>query len=82
MLTTPFARREAVLLAMRDHLISQRRASEPTGVDPKTVRWEHPPDDLEIRLWVNKIAEKRRRFGHRRICVMLERAGMEMNEKK
>ena len=52
------------------------------GVDPKTVRREHPPDNPEIRLEMNKIAEKRRRFGYRRIGIMLERKGMVMNEKK
>ena len=31
---------------------------------------------------MNKIAAKRRRFGYRRIGVMLERKGMVMNEKK
>lgn len=31
---------------------------------------------------MNKIAEKRRRFGYRRIGVLLERVGMVMNEKK
>ena len=31
---------------------------------------------------MNKIAEKRRRFGYRRIGVMLERVGMIKNEKK
>jgi hypothetical protein len=31
---------------------------------------------------MNKIAEKRRRFGYRRIGVLLERKGMVMNEKK
>ena len=51
-------------------------------VDPKTVRREHPPDNSEVRLEMNKIAEKGRRFGYRRIEVMLERKGMGMNEKK
>ncbi len=31
---------------------------------------------------MNKIAEKRRRFGSRRIGIMLERVGMVMNQKK
>jgi putative transposase len=88
-------RRDAVLRAMKDHPISQRRACVLIGVDPKTVRREHPPDNPEIRLEMNKIAEKRRRFGYplagnglpanrerRRIGVMLERVGMVMNEKK
>lgn len=36
----------------------------------------------EIRLEMNRIAEKRRRFGDRRIGVLLQRVGMAMNEKK
>jgi len=75
-------RRGAVLRAMKGHPISQRRACVLIGVDPKSVRREHPPDNPEIRLEMNKIAEKRRRFGYRRIGVMLERKGMVMNEKK
>ena len=73
---------DAVLRALKDHPISQRRACVLIGVDPKTVRREHPPDNPEIREEMNKIAEKRRRFGYRRIGVMLERVGMVMNEKK
>ena len=71
-----------MLRAMKGHPISQRRACVLIGVDPKTVRREHPPDNPEIRLEMNKIAEKRRRFGYRRIGVLLEREGMVMNEKK
>ncbi len=58
------ARRDAVLRAMRDHAISQRRASVLIGVDPKAVRRERPPDNPEIREEMHKIAEKRRRFGY------------------
>ena len=67
---------------MKDHPISQRRACVLIGVDPKTVRRERPPDNPEIRVEMNEIAEKRRRFGYRRIGVMLEREGMIMNDKK
>ena len=75
-------RRDAVLRAMKDHPISQRRACVLIGVDPKTVRRERPPDNPEIREEMHKIAEKRRRFGYRRMGIMLERKGMIMNEKK
>lgn len=75
-------RRDAVLRAMRDHPISQRRACVLVGVDPKTVRRERPPDHQDIREEIRKIAEKRRRFGYRRVGIMLERKGMVMNEKK
>jgi putative transposase len=76
------ARRDAVLRAMQDHPISQRRACVLIGVDPKTVRRERPPDNPEIREEMHKVAEERRRFGYRRIGVMLERKGMVMNAKK
>jgi putative transposase len=75
-------RRDAVLRALRDHPISQRRACVLIGVDPKTVRRDRPPDNPEIRKEMNAIAEKRRRFGYRCIGVMLERKGMIMNDKK
>ncbi|AUQ56332.1 putative transposase (plasmid) [Phaeobacter piscinae] len=67
---------------MRDHGISQRRACRLVGVDPKTVRRERPPDHPEIRQEMKEIAGKRRRFGYRRIGVLLERKGMIMNHKK
>ncbi|MEC7795283.1 MAG: IS3 family transposase [Pseudomonadota bacterium] len=81
-LTTLSKRREAALRAMRDHDISQRRACRLVGVDPKTVRRERPPDCPEIRKEMQEIAGKRRRFGYRRIGVLLERKGMIMNHKK
>jgi putative transposase len=67
---------------MRDHKISQRRVCDLVGVDPKTVRRERPPDHADIRKKMHEIAEKRRRFGYRRIGIMLERDGFTMNEKK
>ena len=67
---------------MRDHDISQRRACRLVGVDPKTVRRDRPPDNPEIRKEMKAVAHKRRRFGYRRIGVMLERKGMIMNHKK
>ncbi len=68
--------------AMRDHDISQRRACRLVGVDPKTVRRDKPPDNPEVRKEMKAIANKRRRFGYRRIGVMLERKGMIMDHKK
>jgi len=67
---------------MRDHEISQRRACKLIGVDPKTVRRERPQDCPEIRKEIQEIAGKRRRFGYRRIGILLERTGMTMNHKK
>jgi len=67
---------------MRDWPVSQRRACVLIGVDPKTVRRERPPDHAEIREEMREIAATRRRFGYRRVGVMLERKGHIMNHKK
>ncbi|MEZ7813106.1 MAG: IS3 family transposase [Paracoccaceae bacterium] len=81
-LTTPNVRRAAARKAMLDHDISQRRACKLVGVDPKTVRRDKPLDSPEVRKEMKVIASKRRRFGYRRIGVLLERKGMFMNHKK
>ena len=75
-------RRSAALKAMMDHDVSQRRACRLVGVDPKTVRRERVPDCPEIRQRMREIASERRRFGYRRIGLMLEREGIVMNHKK
>ena len=67
---------------MSRHDISQRRACRLVGVDPKTVRRERPPDCPEIRQRMREIAGVRRRFGYRRIGLMLQREGITMNHKK
>ena len=67
---------------MRDHHISQRRVCDLVGVDPKTVRRERPPDHADIRKKMHEIAGTRRRFGYRRVGILLERERFTMNDKK
>ena len=81
-MTTSAQRREAVIGALRDHKISQRRVCDLVGVDPKTVRRERPPDHADILKKMHEIAGIRRRFGYRRVGILLEREGFTMNEKK
>ena len=67
---------------MRDHDISQRRACRLVGVYPKTVRRDKPPDNPEVREQMKAVVAVRRRFGYRRIGVLLKRKGMFMDPKK
>ena len=67
---------------MRDPKISQRRVCDLVGVDAKTVRRERPPDYADIRKKMHEIAGTLRRFGYRRVGILLEREGFTMNEKK
>lgn len=69
-------------MAMSRFDISQRRACRLVRVDPKTVRREPVPDQPEIRARMRAIAAERRRFGYRRIGLMLQREGITMNHKK
>jgi putative transposase len=65
------------------HGVSQRRACEALGVDRSSVRYTSiRPDDLELREAMRQVASERRRFGYRRIYLMLERQGLSMNMKK
>lgn len=58
------------------------RACRLVGVDPKTVRRKEKKSDEAIRQRMGEIAAERRRFGYRRIGLMLEREGIKMNHKK
>lgn len=75
-------KRDAARRVIESYDISQRRACRLVSVDPKTVRREAVPDNPHIRARMREIAAVRRRFGYRRIGLMLEREGITMNQKK
>lgn len=82
-MVTPDAKRDAVAHACLVHGVSQRRACEALEVDRSSVRYRSTrPDDRELREAMKAVASQRRRFGYRRIHVMLQRQGIEMNLKK
>ena len=82
-MVAPGVRREAVAHVVAVHGVSQRRACQSLAVDRSGVHYRSVrPDDAEARAAMKIVASKRRRFGHRRIHVMLERQGIVMNLKK
>jgi putative transposase len=82
-MVTPDAKRDAVTHACAVHGVSQRRACEALEIDRSSVRYRSiRAPDLELREAMKAVATERRRFGYRRIHVMLERQGIVMNIKK
>ncbi len=59
---------------------SQRRACGLVGIDPKTYRYRpRREDDGVLRTRLKDLAAQRRRFGYRRLHILLEREGWEVN---
>jgi putative transposase len=80
---TPAAKREAAAHLETTYEVSQRRACSVLNVDRSMVRYrKRRPDDASLRAKIREVAAERRRFGYRRIHVMLRRDGIVMNQKK
>ena len=77
------AKRSAVAQACDQHGVSQRRACKVLAFDRSSVRYKSiRPDDSDLREAMKTVAAERRRFGYRRIHIMLQRQGIVMNQKK
>jgi putative transposase len=80
---TPRARKRFVTWAIDEKCYSQRRACGLVGLDPKTFRYaSRRADDTVVRARLKELALERRRFGYRRLHILLRREGIELNHKK
>jgi len=69
--------------AIEDKNYSQRRACGLVGIEPKTYRYASTrPDDGALRQRLKELALERRRFGYRRLHILLRREGIMLNRKK
>ena len=75
-MVTPVAKREAVA-HLKAHLgLSERRACQIAGADRKTIRYQsRRAPDTALRGRLRDLANERRRFGYRRLFVLLRREG-------
>ncbi len=80
---TPEAKREAVAHLVEQHEVSQRRACVVLQADRSMVRYQSKRcNDTELREAIKRVSAERKRFGYRRIHVMIEREGFKVNHKK
>jgi len=82
-MVTPAARREAVALLQKTLEVSERRACTMIGICRMTVRYRSTrPDDGHLRDRMKALAHERRRFGYRRLHILLRREGYVVNHKR
>lgn len=75
-MVTPAARRKVVAHAVVVHGVSERRACRALQVDRSSHRYRsRRPDDGALRERLRTLAHARRRFGYRRLFVLLRREG-------
>ena len=82
-MVTPAAKREAVAHLRFAFDMSERRACRTIGCVRMTVRYRcRRPADAELRQRLRALAHERRRFGYRRLHVLLRREGFTVNHKR
>ncbi|UUP17043.1 hypothetical protein NTH_04172 (plasmid) [Nitratireductor thuwali] len=69
--------------AIEERGYSQRRACGLVGIAPRVYRYRSSrPDDAGLRKRLHELAAQRRRFGYRRLHLLLRREGVTVNWKK
>ena len=82
-MVTPAVRRNAVARLVEVHGMSERRACSVIGADRSSVRYRSTgPDDTALRTRMRELAVERRRFGYRRLHVLLRQEGLVKNAKR
>ena len=82
-MVTPAARREAVLHLQALLNVSERRACRVIEADRTSIRYRsRRSDDAQLREKLGALAHQRRRFGYRRLHILLLREGILINRKK
>jgi putative transposase len=79
----PAQRRAAVVYAQERFGLSQRKACRLVGSARSTVRYRsRRGEDTALRTRLRELAERRPRFGYRRLHLLLRREGITVNHKR
>jgi len=63
--------------------VSERRACRALRTNRSSIRYrKRRADDAALREKLRELAAERRRFGYRRLCLMLRRQGWAVNHKR
>jgi putative transposase len=80
---TPPAKRDVVAYLRKTHGVSERRACRALGITRALVRYRFTRSlDTALRERLRTLAGQRRRFGYRRLAILLTREGFMCNIKK
>ena len=82
-MVTPVGKRDAVAHLRTGFDVSERRACKTLNVDRSLVRYQPVrPADTAVRERLRALSVERKRFGYRRLHILLEREGFHLNHKK
>lgn len=69
--------------AVEEKSYSQRRACKLVGIAPRVYRYRsNRPDDADLRQRLKELSSERRRFGYRRLHLLVKREGVSVNWKR
>lgn len=82
-MVTPQAQRACCQAVVQNHGYSERKACQLVGANRASIRYvSHKLEEGLLRGRITSIAHEKRRYGYRRIHVLLKREGININHKK
>ena len=81
-MVSPQAKRQAVNVLMEEHSLGVTRACGLLGISRSLSRYRRRPDPAELVARLRELAAVKRRYGYRRLHVLLRREGFVVNRKR
>ena len=78
----PQAKKAYMTSLVQRHSLSQRKACQLVGIHRSVARYTPKEQDNSLKAQLRELAHERRRFGYRRLHLLLRREGVEINHKK